>query len=107
MQQKLRIGFRAFDVNRDGFVQPDELRLMFSKLSAADTDLDALVASVMTKADENHDGELEEDEFYAAAQRDEQIARLFTLDGVLKPSADVADAKNTAVADSATAQPQA
>lgn len=75
LEDKLSLCFRAFDLNGDGCVSPEELRHFFTATREAlgkeveATDIERRVAAVFTLCDANHDGHITEEEFREAAMQ--------------------------------------
>jgi len=87
LEDKLKLSFSIFDLNKDGFVQPDELRSMLRSIGKVkyknDAELqnlvDKFVHGTFLKYDINKDGKLSFEEFATAAKESPQIGSFFTL----------------------------
>lgn len=93
LTEKLRLGFSVFDISHDGQISPEEMRRMlshmgtvtFSASEGLEGHVDELVQRVFEQYDTNNDGHLSLDEFIAAAESNEELKRLFTLESALDP----------------------
>jgi len=89
VDQKVQLGFKLFDLNSDGFVQKEELRLLLRNITKVkfsnSQDLEKYIEDFITrtfeKFDENKDGQLSFDEFKRAALEDEEVKSFFSLSG--------------------------
>eukprot|EP01129_Flabellula_baltica_P002091 TRINITY_DN11944_c0_g1_i1.p1 TRINITY_DN11944_c0_g1~~TRINITY_DN11944_c0_g1_i1.p1 ORF type:complete len:196 (-),score=42.49 TRINITY_DN11944_c0_g1_i1:35-622(-) len=87
MDRKLRLGFRVFDINQDGYIQRDELKVLLSAMSKMkyqnSEDLNAFIQLFVDQTfqqfDDNEDDQLSFEEFQKAALSNEEIMSFFTL----------------------------
>ncbi|MDP2439116.1 MAG: EF-hand domain-containing protein [archaeon] len=89
LHDKLRLGFQIFDISHDGFIQPDEMKRMLLHMGTVShtgedlqTHVDKLVSRAFAEFDDG-DGQLSLGEFIKAAEADEELRKLFTLETAL------------------------
>ena len=73
IEQALKLGFRAFDVNNSGFLEIDEARTIIATMHPQDAAQDSEhVERVFQEMDRDGDGKVSEDEFLAYARTFEE-----------------------------------
>lgn len=85
-QENLKQIFRVFDINNDGFISLKELQRIVKDLfhlineeNADEASQELLAQSAFNEMDENHDGQVSEDEFIEACMNQKKFSTMLTL----------------------------
>merc|ERR1712079_117076 len=85
-QENLKQIFRVFDINNDGFISLKELQRIVKDLfhlineeNADEASQELLAQSAFNEMDENHDGQVSEDEFIEACMSQKKFSTMLTL----------------------------
>merc|ERR1712038_1581629 len=85
-QENLKQIFRVFDINNDGFISLKELQRIVKDLfhlineeNADEASQELLAQSAFNEMDENHDGQVSEEEFIEACMSQKKFSTMLTL----------------------------
>jgi len=85
-QDNLKQIFKVFDINNDGFISLKELQRIVKDLfhlineeNADEASQELLAQSAFNEMDENHDGQVSEEEFIEACMRQKKFSTMLTL----------------------------
>jgi len=85
-QENLKQIFRVFDINNDGFISLKELQRIVKDLfhlineeNADEASQELLAQSAFNEMDENHDGQVSEEEFIEACMNQKKFSTMLTL----------------------------
>jgi len=85
-EENLKQIFRVFDINNDGFISLKELQRIVKDLfhlineeNADEASQELLAESAFNEMDENHDGQVSQEEFIEACMRQKKFSTMLTL----------------------------
>eukprot|EP01126_Amoeba_proteus_P005956 TRINITY_DN12057_c0_g1_i2.p1 TRINITY_DN12057_c0_g1~~TRINITY_DN12057_c0_g1_i2.p1 ORF type:complete len:140 (+),score=33.75 TRINITY_DN12057_c0_g1_i2:355-774(+) len=87
LDHKLKLGFRIYDLNKDGFIQREELAVLvraisqvhYSNTESLEIFIKEFVDQTFAKYDANGDNKLSFEEWCEAAKENEEVRSFFTL----------------------------